>query len=288
MKKDNIKTALNIVSPVASAGSLLLPPLIVVPIIASVYNEVCSYWDSKSINKRIQNLQNEVEKQGISCEDFAERISEFEEHEQYVLRNNIKYLCLSAQPETTDALNKAIIDCVMSEPFGLAEHACEILQQCNSDDIILLKLIKKFQMNDFKEEYEEKFSKAEAEKNSRGWQDRNVIYGEDTTIFWNDFIKGLNISSSKFDLGALLNLKFKARDENGQFYGDEVDYLAHLGKSIVKLQNLSVLQCDYITTPGTISLGNVERFHITLFGKKLLEYIELDDKKSEDYQTKSD
>lgn len=93
-------------------------------------------------------------------------------------------------------------------------------------------------------------------------------------------MKGLNFSSS-VDLGSLLSLKFKARDKNGQFYGDEIDYLAHLGKSIVKLQNLSVLQCDYHTTLGTTSPSNIERFHITLFGKKLLEYIEVEAVKTE-------
>lgn len=279
--------AANIISPVASAMASLNPLFLAIPVMASVANELFSFFDSESTEKRLSGMENELNKQGIEIEDFAERISKLEEHGQYVLRNNVKHLCLAAQPETTDMLNKAIIDCVMKEPYGFAEHACEILQQCNSDDILMLKLIKKFLINGAREEYKEKFSKAEAEKDSRGWQDRNVIYGRDTTIFWSDFIKGLNVSSSAIDLGELLNLKFKARDENGQFYGDEIDYLAHLGKSIVKLQNLSVLQCDYLTTPGAISLGNVERFHITLFGKKLLEYIELDNKE-ENHQVKGD
>ena len=281
MKKENIKAALNIASPVASAGSLLLPPLIVVPIIASVYNEICSYWDSNSIKKRFQGLQDEVEKQGISHEDFAERISALEEHEQYVLRNNIKHLCLAAQPETTDALNKAIIECVMSEPFGLAEHACEILQQCNSDDILLLKLIKNFQMNSPKHKYHKKKTETVANENTGGFQDRVVLFGEDTTIFWEDFIEPLHIKTPNHGLEAFLSVHFQANGSNGEPLDGEITYLAQLAKSIIKLQNLSVLQCEYHTTLGTISPGNIQCFHITLFGKKLLEYIELDAKNSQ-------
>ena len=280
MKKEHIKTALNIASPVASVGSVLLPPLLVVPIIASVYSELCSYWDSNSIIKRFQSLQDEVEKQGILLEDFAKRISELEEHEQYVFRNNIKHLCLTAQPETTDMLNKAIIECVMSESFGLAEHACEILQQCNSDDILFLKMVKDFQMNRPKDEYKRTMKEAKANNNSGGFQDRIVLFGEDTTIIWKDFIKPLRVKSLEHDLGAFLSIPFRA-EQNGKVLDGEITYLAQFAKSIVKLQNLSVLQCEYRATLGTISPGNIECFHVTLFGKKLLEYIELDEQKSQ-------
>lgn len=272
--------AANVLASIASAMSSLNPLFLAIPVMASVANELFSFFESESTERRLHGIENELKKQGIGIESFAERISKLEEHEQYVLRNNIKHLCLAAQPETTDMLNKAIVDCIMSESFGLAEHACEILQQCNSDDIILLKLIKKFQVNGSKEEYKEKLSDAKKSKASGGWNDRNVIYGEDTTIFWKDFISGLNFSSSVPDLGALLSLKFQAIDENGQFFGEEIDYLSHLAKSIIKMQNLSVLQCEYHTTLGTTSSSNIERFHITLFGKKLLEYIELETNKA--------
>ena len=48
---------------------------------------------------------------------------------------------------------------------------------------------------------------------------------------------------------------------------------AYIGKSFVKLQNLGILELDYINTIGNISSLNVERFHITLFGNELLKYI---------------
>jgi len=281
LKKESIKTVLNIASPVASAGSLLLPPLVVVPIIASVYNEVCSYWDSKSIKNRLQSLQDEIEKHKISIDDFAQHTFKLGEHEQYVLRNNIKHLCLMAQPETTDMLNKAIIECVMKKSFGLAEHACEILQQCNATDITLLKLVKDFQVNGPKDEYKKKLVDAKKSEKSGGWQDRNIAYGEDTTIFWKDFTKMMHLDGLSYNLGGFLSLPCKLGTPDDEWGGKEYPYLAYLAKSILKMQNLGVLQCEYYTTLNITSSSNIERFHITLFGKKLLEYIDVDTRTTE-------
>lgn len=275
MNKNQIKTALNVASPVASAGALFFPPLVTVPIVASVYSEICSYWDSKSVDRRIQGLQNEAEKQGIEIEELGQHILELDEHGQYVLRNNLKHLCLAAQPETTDMLNKAIIDCVMKESFGLAEHACEILQQCNATDVTFLKWIKKFQLLGEKTEYHKK--SAEVKEKSSGWQDRSVAFDENTTIFWKDFTKMYHLDHLKYDISGFMSLPCKIGTPDDQWGGREYPYLAYLGKSIIKMQNLSVIQCEYHTTLGTTSSSNLERFHITLFGKKMLEYIELDD-----------
>lgn len=265
--------AANVISPIASAMSLLNPLFLAIPVMTSVANELFSFFDSKSIEKRLCGLQNELKGQNIEIKDFAQRISELEEHGQYVLRNNIKYLCLEAQPETTDMLNKAIIECVMNEPYGLAEHACEILQQCNSDDIALLKYIKDFQVYGSKDEYKGKIAEAKSDKGSGGLRDRNVIYGEDITIFWKDFISGLGLNTPGYDLSLFLSSKFKAKDKNGQLLEEEIDDLAYLARSMIKLQNLGVLQYEHRVTLGTTSSGNIERFHISLFGKKILEYI---------------
>lgn len=284
---DYLRRLFNIASPIASVFSLINPAFLAIPVISSVTNELFAYFDAKSIEKRLKGLQDELIKQNIRIEDFAQRISELTEHERYVVRNNIRHLCLSAQPETTDMLNKAIIEYIMNESFGLAEHACEILQQCNSDDIFFLKFVKNFLMNKPKDEYRRLKDSALANENSGGFQDRIVLFGEDTTVIWKDFVEPLHLKSFEHDLGAFLSIPFQA-ELNGEALGGEITYLAQFAKSIVKLQNLSVLQCEYHTTLGTISLGNIERFHITLFGKKLLEYIELDDKESENHQIKGD
>ncbi|KPU46022.1 hypothetical protein OXPF_05020 [Oxobacter pfennigii] len=47
----------------------------------------------------------------------------------------------------------------------------------------------------------------------------------------------------------------------------------YMAKSILKLESLGVLQLDFMMTTGTSSPNNIERFHITLFGQKILGYI---------------
>ena len=61
-----------------------------------------------------------------------------------MVRNNLKFLCLSALPETVDSFNRALIEIIMSDQPTMAEYACEIIKQLNADDISLLKNIKRF------------------------------------------------------------------------------------------------------------------------------------------------
>lgn len=50
---------------------------------------------------------------------------------------------------------------------------------------------------------------------------------------------------------------------------------AYYVRSFIKLDRLGVLQLDYYSTLGAVNSLNVERFHLTLFGEKLLKYIPL-------------
>lgn len=268
--------ALNIASPIASTLSLLNPIFMAIPIVSSVANELFSYFDSKSIENRLNSLQNEIEKEKIPLEKFAAKVSELDEHGQYVVRNAVKHVCLSAQPEVVDTINRAIIDLIMREPYGLPEHVCEILQQCNADDIKLLKYIKYFQVNGEKSTYHEKLKILERDTSLKeGWRDRSHFYGENNTIFWEDFIKIFHTGDSITDMGILLNSKLAKKDEAGESNSEVIGF-AFLAKSIIKMQSLGVLQCDFKTTLGTISANYIDRFHITFFGQKLLDYIDVD------------
>ena len=68
--------ALNIASPIASTLSLLNPIFLAIPIVSSVANELFSYFDSKSVEHRLNCLQNEIEKESIPLEEFAAKVSE--------------------------------------------------------------------------------------------------------------------------------------------------------------------------------------------------------------------
>lgn len=78
-------------------------------------------------------------------------------------------------------------------------------------------------------------------------------------------------------MSIFLNRKFATKDSDVNFNEEIIDF-AYLAKSIIKLQNLGVLQCDFVPTIGTSSLNHIDRFYITFFGQKLLEYIDIDEK----------
>ena len=247
--------ALNIASPIASTLSLLNPIFLAIPIVSSVANELFSYFDSKSVEHRLNCLQNEIEKESIPLEEFAAKVSELDEHGQYVVRNAVKHVCLSAQPEVVDTINRAIIDLIMREPYGLPEHVCEILQQCNADDIMLLKYIKYFQSNGEKSTYQEKLKAVQQDVTIKGgWRDRSYFYGENNTIFWEDFVKIFPIRDTITDMGIFLNRKFVKKGEAGESNSEIIEF-AFLAKSIIKMQSLSVLQCDVKSTERGSTFG---------------------------------
>lgn len=118
-----------------------------IPIVGSVISEIIGYLDSKYINERLEKLEATVKNLGIRVSDFADKMYALEndEHKYFVVRNNLKFLCLSALPETVDAFNRALIDLIMTENPSMAEYACEIIKQLNADDIYLLKTIREYQ-----------------------------------------------------------------------------------------------------------------------------------------------
>ena len=96
--------------------------------------------DSALIERRLSSLEERAMILGIRADQLSEQIKLIaeNEHKYYVTRNNLKHLCLSALPETVDALNTAIIEIIMSDKYDMAEHACEIIQQFNAKDITFL------------------------------------------------------------------------------------------------------------------------------------------------------
>lgn len=286
-KKEIAKRSLNIASPVASALALLNPAFLTVPVIASVSNELCGYFDSKSVEKRLSEFQTKIDESLITIEELKDRIDRLDEHAQYVLRNNVKHLCLSALPEATETLINCLISYIMEENRDMDEEICEIICSCNANDILLLKLIKQYLSDGTRLHHQEMFENAvkeadrdRGELNGKGtntidaytprrWKDRNVIYGKNT-VFWKDFsayFQLLNVN----DMGLIMNELGK--DENGE----ESYKWTYLIRSMIKLQSIGVVQLEFISSLGTISQNNIDRFNITLFGQKLLEYIEIKD-----------
>jgi glycosyltransferase involved in cell wall biosynthesis len=94
--------------------------------------------------------------------------------------------------------------------------------------------------------------------------DERIKMGEDT-IFWKDFMKTYELDCP--ELG--FTLLYEAINENGE----RSMHWAYWARSFLKLERLGIIQLDQINTVGTINSLNIDRFHITLFGLKLLTYI---------------
>lgn len=169
----------------------------------------------------------------------------------------------------------------MKKEYDEKETLCEIVNLLNKKDIQLLHMIKEYIKNGSREYYKNNIKKNreqeenkkidEYNKNSNNqikkikFRDRNIVLDETSTIFWKDFEKYYELQAS--EMGFIL--LGQTIDEEG----NKSKEWAYIGKSFIKLQNLGILELDYINTTGNINSLNVERFHITLFGNELLKYI---------------
>lgn len=194
-KRDLIKGTLNIASPVvsgiSSALSLVSPGFIAIPIVTSVINELCTFYDTKSVEKRLLEFERKINEAEIDIRDFREKIDYLSEHSRYVFRNNLKHLCLEALPETTDTLINCMISYLVGETQEMDEELCEII----CADIKLMKYIKDYltqgdrkhynkmldkAYSDFKEQQFSKNENGSKYYNRVGLVDRNIIYGTNT------------------------------------------------------------------------------------------------------------
>ena len=101
-------------------------------------------------------------------------------------------------------------------------------------------------------------------------KDRDIKFGKNT-IMWNQIALRLRAEGSNTDriLSLVDYLNLNAWDKNSKPLHD----LSYLGRSLIKLQALGVIQTDFISTLGTTSLNNINRIHITVTGQEILKYI---------------
>lgn len=236
---------MNIASPIASALSLLNPAFLAIPVIAGVCNEIWGWNDASNIEKRLLEFQKALDEKNIEMEEFRNKVNILEEHDQYVLRNNVRYLCISALPETTDALIDSMIDLIMKEEqHGINEEVCEILQEFNAIDIKLMRMIKDYRGTNLQEEVQ--FSHV---------------------ITWNEFLKNCLKIDDPLEGTAFLISRI-TREDGSENY----DYACYV-RSLLKMQKIGVVNIYLATTLGRISQNNIDCFLVTLFGEQVLEHI---------------
>lgn len=276
---DGIDSATNVLS-------LIHPAFAGITIITFVIKQIINYVSGDDLVKRINKIEKQLNNKKIDMEEFRKKITNLTEHNMYVARNNLRNILLNCIPDTVDIYISIWIDLIMSDTNSTNEDLCEILSELNKHDLLLLEMIKNFMKYGEKKYYiyseldkrsrlEEKRRENEEikEYNSKtkgikkldfNFSDRDMRIGN-KTIFWKDFSEYYNIKVEEMGYMIL----DKGINENGEKTMNWAFYV----RSFIKLDRLGVLQLDYYSTLGTVNSLNIERFHVTLFGEKLLEYI---------------
>lgn len=285
LKDDTINKIKN-VGEIVNAGAGILssvnPAFSLIPIFVYAVNWTFGLASPEYIIKRLNKINEKLIKRKISIDDFKKEVLNLSEHNEYIVLNHLRNILLTAIPETVDIYIELIIDFIMKKEYDEKETLCEIVNLLNKKDIQLLHMIEEYKDNGDREYYDKNTEKAqkekiENEKKDRSdktpylglkkirWVDRNVVIDNSSTIFWKDFEKYYELQTGEMGFILLGETMDEECNKSKEW--------AYLGKSFIKLQNLGILELDYINTTGNINSLNVERFHITLFGNELLKYI---------------
>lgn len=279
---DKMKETGEVINIGAGILSSVNPAFSLIPLFIYAINWTFGLSSPEYIVKRLNKINEKLIKRKIDIEDFKNEILSLSEHNEYIVLNHLRNILLTAIPENVDIYIELLIDFIMKKEYDVKETLCEIVNMLNKKDIQLLHMIKEYRSNGNRENYDknteralkEKIENEEIDKNNRtpklglkkiNWANRNVVIDSSNTIFWRDFEKYYELQAG--EMGFIL--LGQTIDEEG----NETKEWAYIGKSFIKLQNLGILELDYINTIGNINSLNVERFHITLFGDELLKYI---------------
>lgn len=283
-----------------SAGSgivaLAVPEFSFVPLIVFGVNRILGFVSDDDIIKRLKKIEKQLQKKKISKSDFKDKISNLSEHKKYFSTSVLERIIKNCIPETVDIYISLFIDYIMQEKCETEEELCEIISLLNKHDLDLVKYIKKYLKNGRRLNYKQETKRLdeiarknaeleienkkieEENKNNPGriskitmppFQDRSVILDEERTIFWNDFSIYCGLPSQISLNFTMLYECCNTNTDDG--YSDWIFY----GKSFIKLEKCGVLQLDYKNTIGTLTNLDISRFHITILGLFLLEYIDI-------------
>lgn len=279
---NKIQSTGNAINVVAEILSSVNPSFSLIPLFVYAINWTFGLTSPEYIVKRLNKINEKLIKRKIDIQDFKMEILSLSEHNEYIVLNHLRNILLTAIPENVDIYIELIIDFIMKKEYDEKETLCEIVNMLNKKDMQLLHMIKEYRSNGKREYYDKNTEKAQTEKieneeidkNDKTpniglkkikWINRNVVIDISNTIFWQDFEKYYELQAG--EMGFILLGKTTNEE------GNESKEWAYIGRAFIKLQNLGILELDYINTTGNINSLNVERFHISLFGNELLKYI---------------
>lgn len=246
----------------------------VIPTVISVFNELIMFCDAREVEERLSALETKVEELEIDHERFIDSVNELSYHDKYAFRNFLKSYCLEALPEVTDAMIYALIDFAMDQKSGIREEVCEILRQFNAIDIECMRRIKIIvNEEEITKQREQEAISATKDNQSKKWGG-HIFYYPGRTVVWSDFVRikkqtvREEAASKEWipNVSELMIMNFMRDD-------DEEVILSQEPRSIIKLQNLGVLSVYNNILISASPMFNVDRFILTNYGMKILEYI---------------
>jgi uncharacterized protein YutE (UPF0331/DUF86 family) len=242
-----------------------------IPIVAAVISGVKEWVDQKHLNDRLSHIEKSItvieEKIYNNSTDQAAalisaRISDFDQHDYYSFKRNLKFLIADAQPEVVDTYVSVLLHFLHDEnaTHSMDEEVMDILLQFNAHDVDLMERVEQYRNYRYQIE--------DADENKDGKEDK-----EDNNTFtvimgfkWDEFAEFLGYKDKKLS-DALTGGAYKL--ENGE-YSYEFSYL---GRSLLKLQSLGVFDLYFKMYLGSSSVTDVEFITITQFGNEILKHI---------------
>ena len=131
-----------------SAGSgivaLAVPEFSVIPLIVFGVNRILGFVSDDDIIKRLNKIENQLQKKKISKSDFKDKIPNLSDHKKYFSTSVLENIIKNCIPETVDIYISLFIDYIVQEKCEVEEELCEIISSLNKHDLDLIKYIKKY------------------------------------------------------------------------------------------------------------------------------------------------
>ena len=290
--KNAINDGINAVSGILS---LVNPIFAAVPLIVFGVNRVINYVTKDDIIDRIRKIEKRLKENKIDINEFKEKMNSLNEHERYVVSNNLNNILLNCIPETVEIYISVFIDYIMSKESMFEEELFEIISSLNVSDLKVLKNIKDYMNNGIRKDYQKSILREnyirklneEVEYNNEVARKENKIldqekthkikyiddmpkffennerYGE-YTIFWKDFTETIGLDSN-ITISKLLLF---------DYYDSDYSKWTYMARAFINLERHGVIEMECATTLGNINSLNVQRFHLTNYGLKLLSYLD--------------
>lgn len=169
-----------------------------IPIVAAVISGVKEWVDQKHLNDRLSHIEKSItvieEKIYNNSTDQAAafisaRISDFDQHDYYSFKRNLKFLIADAQPEVVDTYVSVLLHFLHDEnaTHSMDEEVMDILLQFNAHDVDLMERVEQYRNYRYQIE--------DADENKDGKEDK-----EDNNTFtvimgfkWDEFCEGVII-----------------------------------------------------------------------------------------------